>query len=352
MSSSVASSAADASAVRRILVTRLRYLGDVILSTPVLEALRERCPEASIEYLCAEEYAPVLAAHPDVDRIHALPSSAGVAQTWRMARELRSPRVDWWVDLFGNPRSALLCLLARPRVSVGTDRGLRTRVFQHRMGTPPGSPSAVAHHLHKLLPLMGELAERPVSIAVTQAERSAIREALGLDSSRAPVLLHPGATWPSKAWPEAKWSQLIDALAAEGWGECWVLSAPGEEARSRGIVEQASADARVIEALGLRELLALVAEARAYIGNDGGILHAAIALGTPTVGIFGPTEAEIWFPHDRWGGARLAQEYVACRPCHLHHCDHLSCLEALPVSRVRQLLGELLGQPEELTASV
>jgi heptosyltransferase-2 len=210
------------------------------------------------------------------------------------------------------------------------------------MGAAPQSPSAVAHHLHKLRPLLGEVEERRVSITVSDEEREEARRRFPWEPGAEPLLLHPGSTWPSKAWPEAKWSALIDRLAASGLGVPWILSSPGDEDRSRRIARSAASPVQVLEALPLRPLLALIAEARAYIGNDGGILHCAVALGTPTVGIFGPTEPEIWFPHEAWGDARLAQEFVHCRPCHLHHCDHLSCLQGLPVSRVARMLEQIL----------
>ncbi|HKI83872.1 MAG TPA: glycosyltransferase family 9 protein, partial [Candidatus Krumholzibacteria bacterium] len=138
----------------------------------------------------------------------------------------------------------------------------------------------------------------------------------------------------------------IDALAREQLGPIWILSAPGQEESSERIARQALASCRVIPPLSLRPLLALIASARAYLGNDGGVLHCAVGLSTPTVGIFGPTEREIWFPHEEFGGARLVQEEVPCRPCHLHECDHLSCLRELPVTRVVAALKSLLQERE------
>jgi lipopolysaccharide heptosyltransferase II len=336
---------ADARAsVRRILVTRLRYLGDVVLSTPLLGALRESFPEARIEYLTFARYAPVLAHHPWVDRVHALPDDAKVVATLRMAMALRRPRIDWWLDLFGNPRSALLCALARPAHSVGPARGIRSRVFGHRRPGPAHSPSAIEHHLDKAVPLLGRAKARRVHLEVAPAELDSIRHTFPELSTQQPVLLHPGATWPSKAWPAAKWSALIDALRRVDLGPIWILSVAGEEELSARVAQKAGAECRVIPPLSLRPLLALIASARAYVGNDGGVLHCAVGLSTPTVGIFGPTEREIWFPHEDFGGCRLVQEEVPCRPCHLHECSHLSCLRALPVARVVASLRALLEE--------
>ena len=333
--------AVDLQGVQRVLVTRLRYLGDVVLSTPLLAALREALPQARIEYLTMEPYAEVLRHHPVVDEIHALPMNAGMGETLKVVARLSRPRVDWWIDLFSNPRSALLCGLARPRVSVGGDRGLRSRVFRYRRGAPEETSSAIEVHLDKLQPLLGALPPRGVQLRVTAEEIERVKESFGLGPDDSPVLLLPSATWPSKAWPAEKWEELVRRIQREGWGEVWILSAPDQEELSQTIATRAGC--RIIPPLGLRELMALLSVAGAFVGNDGGILHCAVGVGAPTVGLFGPTEKEIWFPHDRFANALLAQESVACRPCHLHECGHLSCLRALPVSRVIDLLERVMA---------
>lgn len=332
--------------VRRIVVTRLRYLGDVVLSTPLLAALREAHPEATIEYLTLANYAEVLLHHPWVDRIHALPNKAGPLATLQMAATLARPRVDWWFDLFGNPRSALLCALARPRHSVGPARGIRSRVFQYRRGGPEHPVSAINHHLDKAEPLLGHVEGRRVRLELSPEELDAIQTRFPELGEESPILLHPGATWPSKAWPAAKWSALVEAMERAHLGPVWILCASGEEELSRAIAARANAQCRVLAPLSLRPLMALIARARAYVGNDGGVLHCAVGLSTPTIGLFGPTEREIWFPHESFGGCRLLQEEVPCRPCHRHECDHLSCLRALPVFRVVESLRELLQEVE------
>ncbi len=331
----------EAARVERILVTRLRYLGDVVLSTPLLAALREAVPQARIEYLTLAPYAPVLWHHPWVDAVHALPEGAGPVSMLKMARRLSRPRVDWWIDLYSNPRSALLCALSQPRISVGGDRGLRSRVFDHRRGSPGPASSAVRAHLDKLAVLVPAPAERGVLLAVSAEEKESLRRRFPLDAA-APIVLHPGATWPSKAWPVEKWTELARRILRRGLGPVWIVSAPGEETLSQRVASGAGDRVRVLPVLPLRELMALLAQARAFVGNDGGILHCAVGVATPTVGIFGPTEREIWFPHEPFAAARLIQESVPCQPCHRHACDHLSCLVALPVSRVMEGLEEVL----------
>lgn len=328
--------------VRRVLVTRLKFLGDVVLTTPVLRTLRAALPEASIEYLTLQPYAAALQHHPDLDRLHELPAAARPHDMLAMARSLARPRVDWWIDLMGSPRSALLCALARPRVAVGPARGFRSRVYQHRRGRPRGERSAVRHHLDKLVPLLGETAPSAVRIVADPHVRARVRAALALEPERPPVLLHPGSTWQSTAWPDRRFAELAARLHRAGVGPLWVVGSPTDLGLAGRVAQLSGVGARALAPVGLPELLALLAEARAYVGNDGGILHCAVALGTPTVAVFGPTEADIWFPHAESGPHRVVFQEVPCRPCHLHECSHLTCLRTLTAAAVEQVVLDVM----------
>jgi ADP-heptose:LPS heptosyltransferase len=217
-----------------------------------------------------------------------------------MATSLRRPRIDWWFDLLTNPRSCLMALLARPRNGVGSTRGLRSRVYRFRRPRPGGDPSALRHHLDKLAPLCGELTPRRPRLYVQACDLS---QRLPQELSSAPVLLHPGSTWPDKAWPIEHWVDLCVRLQAHGIGPLCFVHPPGEEALARALQERTTVP--MAPPLDLTELLSLVARSRLYIGNDGGILHCAVALGRPTLGFFGPTDPAIWFPYAAWGPFRV-----------------------------------------------
>jgi len=294
--------------VRRVLVTRLRWLGDVVMSTPMLEALREALPQASIEYLAYTPFAPALEGHPACDRILALPPKAGPAATLSVVRELRRPRVDWCFDTLGNPRSAILIALAAPHHSVAPARGIRSYLYEHRQRHESGERSAVRHQLDMLIPLLGRVDMRPTSLFVGESERQEIAARLGLASSGDLVLIHPGATWPERAWPIERWPSLISALQQDTPGiGIRVITQPGWEAEAESIVARSGGDVGQLPALDLRSLMGLLAWASLYVGNDGGILHCAVALRVPTVGIFGPTDHEIWFPYASWGPYRMVR---------------------------------------------
>ena len=284
-------------APRRILVTRLRFLGDIVLSLPLLSHLRERFPQASLEYLVERRFAPVLERHPALDRLHLLPDGASVRQMLGMLPQLRRPRIDWWIDLLTNPRSCVLALLAQPRVGVGSARGLRSRVYRHRRVRPGGDPSALHHHLDKLVPLCGELPLRLPELVL------AAKPKLPFAAPAHGVLLHPGSTWPDKAWPREAWIELCARLGQAGIGPLCFVRPPGEDALIEELCARCGLPAT--PQLDLAELLALVAACRLYIGNDGGVLHCAVALRRPTLGLFGPTDPDIWFPYARFGPYRV-----------------------------------------------
>jgi len=324
----------------RILVTRLRFLGDIVLSTPLLDVLRERYPDASIEYLAADPHARVLEGYPGVDRLHVLPARPGLVDLLRLARALREgPRIDWVFDLYSNPRSAIIVALSGARQRVGSDRGLRARVYQHRRGRPPGDRSAIRHHLDKLVPLLGELAEpRPTRLSGNEQRTNGVLEALGLSQGRF-TLVHPGSTWPDKAWPEERWGELMSGLDRSLTGELLVVCAPGEAEMSGRVAD--AGQARLLPPLDIPALSSVLSRARLYVGNDGGILHMAVAHSVATVGLFGPTEPDIWFPYEQWGPFRV-----------LHGCDpevfdadgnKLSRLGPISVTAVAGAVAEVLA---------
>jgi len=295
-------------------VTRLRYLGDVILSTPLVQVLRELFPESRLDYLVEAAFAPALENCPALNQVHVLEAHASTGETWSLVRRLRAVGYDWALDLFGNPRSALLCLLSGAHRRVGSRRGLRSRLYHHRRGRPEGDPSAILHHLDKATPLLRQAGiawnapTPPPRIWLREEERRSGRDIVG--SSGAAILLHPGSKWPDKAWPASRWSELAVALRERRRGEVLVVSPPGEDEQAHRIAEEAGG-LRVLPPLGLRALFGVLSQAGLYVGNDGGILHAAVALGTPSLGLFGPTEPEIWFPYEKLGPYRVLHSCAA-----------------------------------------
>lgn len=388
-----------------VLVTRLRYLGDVAMATAVCGLLRRGDPGLRLGFCCEAPYAPVLAGQPDLDGVHALavrrrgadarartpapapedeptasvtvgdeavagagsPAAAGTVAT---VRALRGARYDLAVDLFGNPRSAWLLWLAGVPARIGPPRGGRRRLYTHLAGPLPRSAPAAARQ--RLPGGLGDLAGRLAPLRhretglgflewVAREEGEAARPRvarppLGDGPARAAlagagigvgqpfVLLAPGATWPSKQWPAQNWRELAAWLGARLPLPLAVLTPPAAPAVG-GAVAAGWALARggLLPALPLPQALQVVGAASLVVAVDGGIAHAAVGMGRPTLALFGPTDPAVWFPYERLGPFRVLATRPPCHPCGRHECGEFVCLPRLSAPTVGEAALSLLA---------
>lgn len=332
----------------RVLITRLDYLGDVILSLPLVDAVRDKYPDVSIDYLTRNPAAELLATDDRFDRVFV--QEPGVAQAARLIRMLRERRYRAVVDLYSNPRSAWLSRLSGAPVRVGGNRRGRRHLYTHPVDVPPQIRSAVSFHLQYGRTLgIEETMGRPVlsgGVADRHHARESLRDA-GVAVDRPIIGIHPGGKWPVKRWPADRFGELARKIERELGATVAVLSGPGEEQHTRSVCSLAGSNARPLPVLPIRTVAGVIGEIDALVACDGGIMHLSAALGTPTVGIFGSAEPEVWFPYESFGPYRAAFIPVECRPCHRHVCPlgHTKCLNELSVELVfRRLSGVLKGR--------
>jgi len=372
--------------LRSVLVTRLRYLGDIVMSTVVLEVLRRGDPDLELGYLCEDAGVPLLRGHPRVTRVHGLSSrrrgpdadarrdadgraSPRGAGFWSSVRDLRRRRYDLAVDLFFNPRSAWLVRLAGTRFRIGGSRGARSRLFTHAVNAPAESvdptfrraaPGGLGEHLGRLLPLRHELSGldfrdwyletypeglRPTLPVFTPTDtaRRAL-DAAGVSEDGGFTLLVPGATWPSKAWSPGNWRRLARDLVDDGRGPVVMLSPPDGGGQYRSALAGAGLSGEsCLPPLPLAEALSVVARSGTVITVDGGLMHAAVALGRPTVALLGPTDPEIWFPYAGLGPYRALCARPDCHPCDRHDCDDFVCMPTIDPEQVVAAVAGLDG---------
>ncbi len=326
---------------RRALVTRLRRIGDAILSLPVVEALHEAFPECSIDFLAEEGPAQAALGHPAIDQVLMLRRAFGSILPaapdllWR----LRARRYDWVIDLYGNPRSAILAAWTGAHVRVGPARRGRRRLYTHAVPPAMEPLSAISHHLRSLEAL--GLAPRPVPPRVHLSDREKALGRARLDAALPPgvprVGIHAGNRWPAKRWAEERFASLLRALPRVG-ARGVLLAGPGEEDLAlriaRGTVPPGAAGppaAPILAGLSLREHWGVIAALDALVTVDGSPVHAGPALQVPTVAILGPTVPGIWFPYDARDGHQLLCREIWCRPCHRHECARMDCLDWIGV---------------------
>ncbi len=387
----------DGRPVREVLVTRLRYLGDVAMSTVVPRVLRLGDPELAVDFLCEETHAPLLWGQPDCVRVR--PLSAGRAGADARARRaehdrangavpapergarleaprggmgmvaaLRAARYDLAIDLFFNPRSALLLAAAGVRARIGGARGLRRRLYTHhacateltrRPRLRELAPGGLGDHLSRLAPLRHAetglafldwletltpgvpLRPRVARPPLDDGEARRAMSALGVDAADGFVLLAPGATWPAKEWPAAAWRDLAARLTSAQPRPVLFLSPPARAAAyAAAAAAVPSGRGGLLPPLRLAEALRVTAAATLVIAVDGGIMHAAVAQQRPTLALFGPTDPALWFPYGGDERFRALATRPACHPCDRHVCDAFICL---PDLRVGDVLREALS---------
>jgi heptosyltransferase-3 len=326
----------------RILVTRLRYLGDVILTTPAVAALKSRYPEARIDYMTEETFAPVLRGNPHIDEI--ITTAGGFLGT--VAR-IRKRRYTAAIDLFYNPRSAWLLYIACIPVRVGGARRWRRRLYTHTFNVPRSIRSAVSHHLYPLRILGVREKQSLPRIYMDDGERTAGRSFLEEKTGRSDgiVALHCGGTWQAKRWSPRNFSMLADMIRDRMGKRLLLITGPGEEGFVRAVMERSESNDHMVAlpVMPIRSLASLLLHCDAIVANDGGVMHLSVALGRPTVGVFGPTEPDIWFPYEDYGPFAVATLDAECAPCHKHECTDPKCLDRLAPEIVYQRLEDVLS---------
>jgi len=324
--------------ISRILLSRLRFMGDVILTTPLIRQLRLAFPHAHLAYLTEDTFAPLLHHNPNLDEIIALhlPGSRGekglqsLVQQAKFIRRLRQKKFDLAIDLFGNPRTALLTWLSGARWRVGGDFRGRGLLYNLRVALPNEKLDAIAFHQLSLEKIGLHSGDKKTEIFLAEDEIRAAQaylEKKGFDLSQPIVGLHPGATWPNKRWPVASFMELAKALLAEEV-QVFVSCGPGEQEITAAMHAIDHAGLAIGEVLPLRQLAAILKLLNLSISNDCGVMHLAVAVDTPTFGIFGPGEPNIWFPYCKELGHRTFWADIECRPCHKDFCPlgTLACM--------------------------
>jgi len=332
----------------RVLVTRLDFLGDVVLSLPLVDAIRSHAPGVDVDYLARRPGADLLAGDPRFARVFTLERDAGTAASLRLVRALRARKYRAVIDLYANPRSAWLSFLSGAGVRVGTRRRGRRWLYTDTVAPPREVRAVTEQHLLHGAPLgVRAVAARP-SLTLSDVERARARSRLAsvVGPTRRPLVgIHPGGKWEVKRWGPAAFAALA-TLARERLGATVVaLIGPDEAAHAARLREAAGETIAYLDAMPVRDAAAVIAELDAMVVSDGGVAHVSVAVGTPTVAIFGSAEPDIWFPYEAMGPYRAAWIPMPCRPCHAHVCPlgHTGCLTGLSSEDVFERLSEVLA---------
>lgn len=340
------------SGVHRVLVTRMKFIGDIVLSTAIVQDLRQALPEAYIAYLGDSNAVSLLEGNPCLDEI--IPydfSRPALAEQVRVAALLRRRRFDVVLDLFGNPRSALLSYLSGAPVRVGLDRPGRGRLYTVRVSDDGKPKTAISFHRQFLHAIGIPSGTAMPALYLKESERRDVRDAMIASictTDNGPlVVFHVGATWPSKQWGEERFAELAVILRRTVNATIVVTGGPSDTRTVEAVAREAGTVVHPFDSMPLRKLASLLAVSDVVVANDGGPMHIAAAVGTPTVGIFGPGQEDIWFPYNADDGHAALRKDVPCHPCHLNVCNRdgdgkMECMKLLSADDVRKAVERAL----------
>lgn len=342
--------------VRRILVVRLRSIGDTVLTTPSLYALKRFVPDARVDILLEDWVAPVLEGFECVDDIITLKRASTAARAG-VARQIRATHYDVAYNLHGGTTATLLTRASGARHRVGYSSYQYARLHNHL------APSSSflwgrdkTHSVEQQLALLGwtgvPVTDRPATrLMVTDqaaASISARLHAAALAPAATPfAVIHPAAAFDTKQWATERFSRVAESLSARGLAIV-VITASTEAHLADKLRQHATSAVVAFTDLSLPEVTALLSQARLFVGNDSGVAHIAAAVGAPSVVIFGSSNTAHWRP---WGKApsEVVLEELECQPCHGYFCEKFEepeCIKRVSVERVLASVERVLRETE------
>lgn len=341
----------------RFLIVRLGALGDVVHAIPVAAALRRAFPSARIDWLVSAKHREILDLVSCLDHRIAVNDRGGTsagtgASLGGALREIRRANYDVAIDLQGLIKSAAIARLSGARRVVGfgaryAREGL-ARLLYTDVHDPGGegmfAPSETRHVVAINLGLLAGLGVAPgppeFPLAVPE---SAVARAMHEATGGRYALLNPGAAWPNKRWPPARLGALAAMLRERQGLRSVVIWGPGEAGLGEGVVAASQGAAVLSPKTSVADLAALAQGARVMVSGDTGPTHIAAAVGTPLVGIYGPTRPERngpWLPDDETV-SRASQ----CQCHHLRQCRAATmCLLDIGVEEVLAAVERRVGK--------
>ena len=346
--------AIDWNAVRRVLVIRLRSIGDTVLATPSLIALRRFLPDVQIDILLEDWVAPLLEGFDAIDSVIELESGRG--GRLRTARQIRRARYDVVFNLHGGTTSTFLTRATGAPHRIGYADYQYAFLLNHR--SPPAAEFWHREHTHSAeqqLALLGfagvPVDDRPRSrltvtdAAVESVTRKVAERAETRPSGSVPsfVLIHPASLFGTKQWSPENFARVAEYLASLGIASVAVAS-QHEQPILDELSKLSTVPILTFDDLTLPEITALASRAKLFVGNDSGIAHIAAAVNTPTVVIFGSSNRNHWRP---WTDApnEIVFNPFDCQPCPGYECKvygEPKCILSVTADQVTRAIDRVL----------
>ncbi|MDH2432240.1 putative lipopolysaccharide heptosyltransferase III [Pokkaliibacter sp. MBI-7] len=354
----------DLKQLNRVLVIMLRHHGDVLLTSPVFSTLKNHYPHLQIDALVYADTSPMLKGHPAISQLHLIDrrwkKQGGITQLkgeWQLLRQLRQRHFDLTLHLTPHWRGAWLNRLLRPRYALVPDfqkdkrngalwRGSFTDFYPYQAGAERHTVDKNLEAVRYLGIEPGAADSRLLLCPGEEAQASALAHLQRHHVDTPYILVHPTSRWLFKCWEEQALAETLDHLASQGWP--LVLTA-APDPQELAMVERILARLHIARPvnlagqLNLQELAALIAGARAYLGVDSVPMHIAAAMQTPSVALFGPSQACEWGPWQAPGKVISSRDFPRPTGEVVTNSKYRHSLINIPSSAVIKALEDILA---------
>lgn len=314
-------------------------IGDVLLNTPVVRALRQHYPQSYLAYCTEPIPAKVLCHNPWLDDILIQPRPATWRQQLTMISHVRKQHFDLVIDLMGNPRGALLTLLSGARHRLAFARFPRSLCYNHLVARQPDLRDyTVLERLRLLKPLGIHSTDIALDMVYTDEERAVVAAFLqtcGIAPDDLLICVDPTSYVPTREWPGPHFSQLVDLLSQRLGARVCLLWGPRVQAKVQAIADAATSHPLLHPPWELGHIAALLDRADLFVGNDSAPKHIAVSQNTPTLSITGAQNHVNWVSPDVQHQAVFAG--LPCQPCFQRQCGpplNIACMRTLTVDTV------------------
>jgi len=331
----------DPASIKKILLVRLRRIGDIILTTPAITVLRKVFPQAFISYVVEDPYKDLVIGSSNIDKVIVFPQNSKVKDFFRHIRRIRKEKYDVLIDFHGGPRAALITFFSKAKLKIGYQIKHKNFIYDVKIPRKPGGGyiHSVENHIN-LVKTLGIKIESPPPLHLPPVKKAVTEKMNKIFSTNdlrghKIIPLHIGAGNEFRKWGIGNFVELINLLS----------QIPDVKIAMIGSQEDKNAEEEIqrkfdrplfslVGQLNLMELRQFITNSSLFIGPDSGPMHMAAATPTPIVALFGPNLSSINSP---WKAkAVVIEKELDCRPCDQRHCIHgdIRCLRSITPKEV------------------
>lgn len=313
-------------------------MGDILLTTPVIKILREARPQSQIDFLIEKPFFEILSGNPYLDNILLL--EEGFFNQLCLIRKIRKEKYDVLFDFLGNPRTAWISFFSKAQKRIGFDFQGRRFAYNVQVKRDRNPKYVVDFKLDALrvLGIRCNYESESLCIAVPSNARAFAGDFFlkeGLNKEEFIVGISPTSRRQARIWRKEYFAQFADTLIQEYNAKIILFWGPGERAEVQKISSLMRNKSVIIPEAGIKQLAALIGKCNLLVSNDNGTMHIAVAMGVPTITIYGPTQSECW------NSALLKHQAIkadiSCTGCNRRECSSMECMEKVTPQKLEEV---------------